>query len=64
MMTDEIIFTSANPTAGRDMPWILRTLNISVTTIRFNYSQTMRTIKDYADQAIKEYEKAELKRGR
>jgi hypothetical protein len=33
-------------------------------TIRFNYSQTMRTIKDYADQAIKEYEKAELKRGR
>ena len=33
-------------------------------TIRFNYSQTMRSIKDYADQAIKEYEKAELKRGR
>ena len=31
-------------------------------TIRFNYSQTMRSIKEYADQAIKEYEKAELKR--
>lgn len=32
--------------------------------IRFNYSQTMRSIKEYAEQSIKEYEKAELKRGR
>lgn len=33
-------------------------------TARFNYSQTMRSIKEYAEKAIKEYEKAELKRGR
>lgn len=33
-------------------------------TIRFNYSQTMRTIKEFAEQSIKEYEKAELKRNR
>jgi len=33
-------------------------------TVRFNYSQTMRSIKEYAEQSIKEYEKAELKRTR
>lgn len=33
-------------------------------TIRFNYSQTMRTIKDFAEQSIREYEKEELKRNR
>ena len=33
-------------------------------TVRYNYSQTMRTIKDYAEMALKEYEKAEIKKGR
>ena len=33
-------------------------------TIRFNYSQTMRTIKEFAEHSLKEYEKAELKRNR
>ena len=33
-------------------------------TVRFNYSQTMRTIKDYAEQSLREYEKAETKKGR
>jgi hypothetical protein len=33
-------------------------------TVRFNYSQTMRSIKEYAEMSLKEYDKAELKRGR
>lgn len=32
-------------------------------TVRFNYSQTMRTIKDYAEQSLKEYDRAQLKKG-
>ena len=32
-------------------------------TVRFNYSQTMRSIKDYAEQSLKEYDKAQLKKG-
>lgn len=32
-------------------------------TVRFNYSQTMRSIKDYAEQSLKEYDRAQLKKG-
>lgn len=32
--------------------------------VRFNYSQTMRSIKEYAEQSIKEYERTEIKRNR
>lgn len=31
--------------------------------IRYNYSQTMLNIKEYAEMALKEYDKAQLKKG-
>jgi hypothetical protein len=33
-------------------------------SVRFNYSQTMRSIKDYAEQSLKEYDRIEIKKGR
>jgi hypothetical protein len=33
-------------------------------TVRFNYRQTMLSIKDYAEKSLKEYDKAELKKAR
>ena len=32
--------------------------------IRYNYKQTMLTIKEYAEKSLREYDKAELKKGR
>lgn len=32
-------------------------------SVRFNYSQTMRSIKEYAEQSLKEYDRAQLKKG-
>lgn len=32
--------------------------------IRYNYMQTMRAIKEYAEKSLREYDKAELKKGR
>ena len=32
--------------------------------IRYNYKQTMLSIKEYAERSLREYDKAELKKGR
>jgi hypothetical protein len=36
----------------------------SAQNIRYNYKQTMLSIKEYAEKSLKEYDKAELKKGR